>query len=71
MFQTHVFLMGEQILIMTQQPVNPQVATTDEEFAIQAMTIHGAFFERKCQYIITQAKNWFHPKRGVEKKERP
>jgi hypothetical protein len=32
--------------------------TTNEEYAIQALTIHGAFFERKCQAIVHQAKGW-------------
>ena len=43
---------------MSQQSVSTPTPNTDEEFTIQALTIHGAFFERKCQDIITQAKNW-------------
>lgn len=43
---------------MSQQSVNTSIPNTDEEFTVQALTIHGAFFERKCQAIITQAKNW-------------
>jgi hypothetical protein len=43
---------------LSQQAVNIPVPDTDEEFAIQALTIHGAFFERKCQDTITQAKDW-------------
>ncbi len=43
---------------MSQQSVSIPTPNTDEEFTVQALTIHGAFFERKCQDIITQAKNW-------------
>ena len=43
---------------MSQQSVSVPTANTDEEFTVQALTIHGTFFERKCQDIITQAKNW-------------
>jgi hypothetical protein len=46
---------------MTQQslqPVTVQTLTTDEEFTIQALTIHGAFFERKCQDVVRQTENW-------------
>jgi hypothetical protein len=43
---------------LSQQSVSVPTANTDEEFTVQALTIHGTFFERKCQDIITQAKNW-------------
>lgn len=43
---------------MSQQPISTPTPNTDEEFTVQALTIHGAFFERKCQAIITQAKDW-------------
>jgi len=43
---------------LSQQSVSTPTPNTDEEFTVQALTIHGAFFERKCQDIITQAKNW-------------
>lgn len=31
---------------------------TDDEYSILALTIHGAFFERKCQNAVHQAKAW-------------
>ena len=40
------------------QTTNIPTPTTNEEYAIQALTIHGAFFERKCQEIVHQAKDW-------------
>lgn len=40
------------------QTTNIPTPTTNEEYAIQALTIHGAFFERKCQKIVHQAKDW-------------
>src|SRR5260370_8455192 len=40
------------------QTTNIHTPTTNEEYAIQALTIHGAFFERKCQDIVNQAKGW-------------
>ena len=43
---------------MSQQSVSTPTPNTDEEFTVQALTIHGAFFECKCQDIIIQAKNW-------------
>jgi hypothetical protein len=43
---------------MSQQQVTTPTPNTDEEFAIQALTIHGAFFERKCQDTILQANDW-------------
>lgn len=42
--------------IQPQAPV--QTPVTNEEFAIQALTIHGAFFERKCQDIVRRTENW-------------
>jgi hypothetical protein len=47
-----------QALSLSQQAVSIPTPNTDEEFTIQALTIHGAFFERKCQTIITQTKDW-------------
>jgi hypothetical protein len=40
------------------QTTNIPTPTTNEEYAIQALTIHGAFFERKCQEIVHQARGW-------------
>ena len=31
---------------------------TDDEYTILALTIHGTFFERKCQNAVHQAKAW-------------
>ena len=42
----------------SQQPVAVQTPATDEEFTIQALTIQGAIFERKCQDVVRQADNW-------------
>ncbi len=33
-------------------------ALTDDEYTILALTIHGTFFERKCQNAVHQAKEW-------------
>lgn len=45
---------------MAQQPssLGQQAPITNEEFTIQALTIHGAFFERKCQDAVRQVKDW-------------
>ncbi len=32
--------------------------TTNEEWTIHALNIHGTFFERRCQQVIAQAKGW-------------
>lgn len=37
---------------------NTSAPSTDEEYAIQALTIHGVFFERKCQEIVQQMPDW-------------
>lgn len=31
---------------------------TDDEYTILALTIHGTFFERKCQSVVHQAQAW-------------
>ncbi len=42
---------------MIQQQNRPE-SSTDEEHTIHASNIHGAFFERKCQDVVHNAKNW-------------
>lgn len=32
--------------------------TTNEEWAIHAINIHGFFFERRCQEVVANAKGW-------------
>lgn len=36
----------------------PQLPTTQDEWTIHALNIHGVFFERRCAHLVTQVADW-------------
>jgi len=42
---------------MIQGPNTPPTMT-DDEYTIHALNIHSTFFERKCQHVVNQSKDW-------------
>lgn len=36
----------------------PQLPTTQDEWSIHALNIHGVFFERRCAHLVAEVDDW-------------